>query len=132
MLLLLLACRPAAVAPVAPPAAQAATETTIWPGEGAAPVRLAEGCAAARARLGEPSETVAFEEGVSYDKWLSRGLCVLCRGDAMEAIFAYSGRKGGYDDDPWAPYPARLDNGITFDTSYDEVIAAMGEPQGSG
>ena len=123
--LLLAACRPPA-APRAP--------ITVHPGEGIAPLRLDEGCDDARARMGEPEGVVSDPGEVEvYYEWFSRGLSVSCtRSEVILAIFAHSGRVGDAEPGNWTPYPAPRPSGLSFDSTYDQALAALGTPVGQG
>jgi hypothetical protein len=80
--------------------------------------------------LGEPDEV---SNGVYYS-YHRRGLCILYDdgGVGAKVLFAYTGRKGGYEKDDWTPFRERMPAGLTLDSTLDDVVRVLGPPDSRG
>lgn len=115
----------------APDAAPGFTGGIAEPGVGVGVLRLGTSEADVRALLGA-AEPEVFDETTFYE-YVDRGLTVALVGGRVDAIHLYrGGMRGGYEHDRWAPFDFRTARGITFASTYDDVIAAYGPPVSSG
>jgi hypothetical protein len=136
MIALLAACahhaHPAAKAKAVDPSQMSAN---VYPGESVGPIHIGNSEDEVRAALG-PVEVEKIGEGADVSQFMSyqdHGLSMsIDKNGHVDAIHAYSGRAGGYEKAEWRRFDALTNRGITFDSKYDDVIAAYGQPDKSG
>jgi hypothetical protein len=133
--LLVSACWTGSVAPAPtttaePAPAQAKPPMKLEPGVGLGLVRLGMLRSETRRLMGTPS--VQAEPDESFDQYYKLGLSLAFAGDRLDAIHAFSGEVGGYENEPWGRFEISAPHGVTFDSTYEQVIAGWGEPTSKG
>ncbi|MBK7079047.1 MAG: hypothetical protein IPH44_42955 [Myxococcales bacterium] len=104
-----------------------ASSVTAIPGRSAGPIALGMTPAAVRAALGVPDS----DDG-EFMQYYRHGLSIALAGGVVDAIHAYRGVPGGYEDEPWRAFALRLPNGLGWDATEAELRAAYGAPVAAG
>ena len=106
----------------------------IRPGIGAAGVRVGDDRASVEKTLGKPEQesttgvqSAKGRKEVTYLLYPSRGLDVLLEEGKVRSLFLYH---EGADDH--RQYPGKMAGGITLDSTREEVLKALGEPNSRG
>jgi hypothetical protein len=77
--------------------------------------------------LGAADERCEFEEeSIAYLSYLQLGLSILLKDEIVDAVFAYSGRIGGYETINWSRYQGKLPSGVHLDMLPDDVSVLLG------
>lgn len=100
---------------------------TAIPGRSAGPVTLGMTPASVRAALGVPDS----DDG-EFMQYYRHGLSIALAGGVVDAIHAYRGVPGGYEDEPWREFPLRLPGGLGWDATEAELRAAYGAAVAAG
>jgi len=109
-------------------AAAGAGTVAIHPGEGVGNVDLGMRQARVRRRLGEPSGIDSFQGRQAYWTYRDLGLSVRFEGRRVDALFCYSGLRGGYETRAYVPFPGATPEGVTVRDGRAEVLGAYGQP----
>ena len=105
----------------------------IEPGDGAGNVRLGMRQGQVKRRIGEPDRAEVFpSENSTFWTWPSQGLSLQFAGRKLNAMFFYSGVKGGYETRDYKPFPGRTPEGITVYSNVAQVMGAYGSPDEAG
>jgi hypothetical protein len=83
--------------------------------------------------LGSPDErSITFDDKTRYLNYFKRGLSIILAGGRAASIFAYSERPNRYGSSKYLRYQRTMDEGLTFDSSYHDVMRKLGAPEKSG
>lgn len=108
-------------------AAPAPGDVTAEPGSSAGGVAIGTAAAEVRHRLG-----AAESDDGEFLQYYRRGVSVALLGERVDALHLYRGVPGGYEDEPWQPFPLRLPGGLTWTTPEAEVRRVLGPPSAEG
>lgn len=111
----------------------AGADADIHPGKGAAGVSLDDTQETVEQALGPPEKTEgttpsspASKEAV-YFIYPSKGIDVLLEDKKVRTVFLYQAEMEGHQK-----YPGHTSEGLSFESSRDDVVARMGEPTSRG
>jgi hypothetical protein len=100
----------------------------VRPGEGAGNVALGMGRGKVRRRLGEPAVIDSMSGGELYWTYPELGLSVKFQDHKLDAMYCYSGVRGGYETRAYQPFPGATSEGVTVHTAQREVLETYGRP----
>jgi hypothetical protein len=83
-----------------------------------------------RAALGEPDAVEERGPGVIGLSYYDRGMFVIVSGGAISMIHVFREMDDG--DDRWSAFPLRTADEITWESRYQDVVAAHGPPSREG
>jgi Caspase domain len=106
--------------------------TAIVAGHGIGPIMVGMDESQILQRLGNPDERSGFDDKTRYLNYFKKGLSIMLAGDKVRSIFAYSARQGRFGPSKYLRYQGAMDEGLTFDSSYDDIIRKLGVPEKSG
>ncbi len=101
----------------------------VSPGQGVGDVLLGMYEDEVIAVLGEPEEKSSYDSGSTvYLIYPSAGISVVVAKGKVHSIDLYSGVPTGYVKNQYSRFKGAFENGLNFDSSFDDVVKAFGDP----
>ncbi len=85
---------------------------------------------------GKPEEIASYDDETIYYVWYQKGICCCFTKEfQIDAIFFYTGLKGGFIENdvfPYKRFDAKIQNGLKMESCENEIRAILGNPSAEG